>query len=199
MISGKTLTLNSHDKLSLRNFQCWRKMFVAPPPLDRFLHPSPWKHMDLVWPPSPKHEWTNSTTVAIWRACFQNLLHSLLHATHLQLRSLQRSPFSTQNWLQMKNVHTNFKNSNSIIVRIAFWPCHKIWTYIKKHKGIKSCLIPKPLLSTPAFPAFIPTFNHFVVCKHCALLQMKITHNRNIFYETWTILIAIRKSIMQSE
>ena len=40
----------------------------------------------------------------IWRAYFQNLLHPLLHATHLQLRS----QFSTQNLLQMENVDTNW-------------------------------------------------------------------------------------------
>ena len=97
----------------------------------------------------------------IWRADFQNLLHPLLHVTHLQIRSQQRSQFSTQKLLQMENVDTNWnlekkisKNSNSTIVRTAFWPCHKIWTYIKKNKGIKSCLVPKPLLSTPACHSF---------------------------------------------
>ena len=35
----------------------------------------------------------------IWKVCFQNLLHPLLHVTHLQLRSQQRSHFSTQNVL----------------------------------------------------------------------------------------------------
>ena len=40
----------------------------------------------------------------IWRADFQNLLHSLLHATHLQLWSQQKSQFSTKNLLQMENV-----------------------------------------------------------------------------------------------
>ena len=44
----------------------------------------------------------------IWRADFQNRLHPLLHVTHLQLRSQQRSQFSTQNLLQMDNVDTNW-------------------------------------------------------------------------------------------
>ena len=35
--------------------------------------------------------------------------------------------------------------------------------------------------------SLIPTFNHFVNIVH--LRQMKVTHNKNIFYETWTILI----------
>ena len=43
----------------------------------------------------------------IWRARFQNLLHPLLHISHLQLRSQQKSQFSTQNLLQMENVDTN--------------------------------------------------------------------------------------------
>ena len=43
-----------------------------------------------------------------WRADFQNLLHPLLYVTHLQLRSQQKSQFSTQNLLQMENVDTNW-------------------------------------------------------------------------------------------
>ena len=43
-----------------------------------------------------------------WRADFQNLLHSLLHVTHLQIMSQQRSQFSTQNLLQMETVDTNW-------------------------------------------------------------------------------------------
>ena len=48
------------------------------------------------------------TMLYIWRADFQNLLHPLLHVTHLQLRSQQKSQFSTQNLLQMENVDTNW-------------------------------------------------------------------------------------------
>ena len=44
---------------------------------------------------------------SIWRADFQNLLHPLLHVTHLQLRSQQKKSYSTQNLLQMENVYTN--------------------------------------------------------------------------------------------
>ena len=69
--------------------------------------------------------------------------------------------FQHKIWLQMENVGTNWnlekkisKNSNSTIVRTAFWPCH-IWTCIKKNKGIKFCLVPKPLLSTPACHLFL--------------------------------------------
>ncbi len=36
----------------------------------------------------------------------------------------------------------------------CFWFCHKISTYIKKNKGIKSCLVPKPLISTFACHSF---------------------------------------------
>ena len=46
--------------------------------------------------------------IIIWRADFQNLLHLLLHVTHLQIRSQQRSQFSTQTLLQMENVDTNW-------------------------------------------------------------------------------------------
>ena len=46
----------------------------------------------------------------IWRADFQNLLHPLLLVTHLQLRSQQKSQFSTQNLLQMENVDTNLNS-----------------------------------------------------------------------------------------
>ena len=40
----------------------------------------------------------------IWRADFQNRLHPLLYVTHLQLRSQQKSQFSTKNLLQIENV-----------------------------------------------------------------------------------------------
>ena len=51
-----------------------------------------------------KEKNTVEMLVCIWRADFQNLIHPLLHVTHLKLRSQQRSQFSTQNWLQMENV-----------------------------------------------------------------------------------------------
>ena len=44
----------------------------------------------------------------IWRADFQNLLHLLLHVTHLQLKSQQKSQFSTQNLQEMENADTNW-------------------------------------------------------------------------------------------
>ena len=73
----------------------------------------------------------------------------------------QKSKFSTQNLLLMENVDTNWnleqkisKNSNSTLVRTVFWPCHKFWAYIKKNKGIKSRLVPKPLLSALACHSF---------------------------------------------
>ena len=50
------------------------------------------------------------------------------------------------------------------IVRTAFWLCHDIYTNIKKNKGIKSCLIPEPLLSTPAchsFPLLITLYTFY--------------------------------------
>ena len=75
----------------------------------------------------------------LFRARFQNLLHPLLLVTHLQLRSQQSCQYSTHNLLQMEDVFTKWNldknistNSNSKIVRTAFWPCHKIYTYIKK-------------------------------------------------------------------
>ena len=44
----------------------------------------------------------------IWRADFQNLLHPLLHVTHLQLRSQQKSQFQHTIYWQMENVDTNW-------------------------------------------------------------------------------------------
>ena len=55
-----------------------------------------------------------------WRARFQNLLHPLVHVTHLQLRSQQRSQFSTQNLLQMQNVDTNW-NFPLLITLCTLW------------------------------------------------------------------------------
>ena len=96
-----------------------------------------------------------------------------------------KKPISTPNLLQMENVDTNWnlkqeiaKNSNSTILRTAFWPCHKIWAYIMKNKGIKSCLVPKPPLSAPACHS-----SHFKsLCKHCTLRQMEVTHNYRTYY-----------------
>ena len=62
--------------------------------------------------PSPSSDFmycklTLLTVLSTRRADFQNLLHPLLHVTHLQIMSQQRSQFSTQNLLQMENVDTN--------------------------------------------------------------------------------------------
>ena len=59
----------------------------------------------------------------LWRADFQNLLHSLLHVTHLQLRSQQRSQFSTQNLLQMDNVDTTWNLEQKIPKKLKFYNC----------------------------------------------------------------------------
>ena len=60
-------------------------------------------------PAIPSGVFTSAISFSIWRADFQNLLHPLLHVTHLQLRSQQKCPFSTQKLLQMDNVDTNLE------------------------------------------------------------------------------------------
>ena len=89
-------------------------------------------------------------------------IHSyMLHVLICRSGHSKEANFQQKNLLQMENVDTNWnseqkisKNSNSTILRAAFWPCHKIWTYIKKNKGIKSCLVSKPLLFTPVCHSF---------------------------------------------
>ena len=95
----------------------------------------------------------------IWRAEFQNLLHPLLHVTHMQL-------WSQQNLLQVESVVTTeileyriSTNSNSAIRRTAFWPCYK--TYIHKEVQNNKVLFGYKTSSIHFCMPLIPTFNMF--------------------------------------
>ena len=55
---------------------------------------------------------------------------------------------------------------NSTIERTASWPCHKIWTCIKKQR-IEVLFLSKTF-SVHSFISLIPTFNHFVNIVHYA-------------------------------
>ena len=68
--------------------------------------------------------------------------------------------------------------------------CHKISTYIKKSKGIKSCLVQKPYVHFCM--SFVHTFNHFV--HYVESVKLKLPTLEAYFDKTWIlefIIIAI--------
>ena len=49
----------------------------------------------------------NYSVIHVWRADFQNLLHPLLHVTHLHQVTVKKSIFNTK-FTAMENVDTNW-------------------------------------------------------------------------------------------
>ena len=104
----------------------------------------------------------NFNVVFIWRARFNRLyIHSYMLLIYSSGHSKEAN-FQHKIYCKNGNADTNWNcvyNISTIqirkMIRTAFRPCHKIYTFIKKNKGIKSCLTPKPLLSIAACYYFL--------------------------------------------
>ena len=93
----------------------------------------------------------------------------------------------------MENVNTKLKFGIEDINKFKFYNCKDCFLALSWniyiHNGIKS-LFDSKTSSVHSCMSFIRTFNHFVhIVQYLKSLQMKVTHNRNICYETGTILM----------
>ena len=103
----------------------------------------------------------------LWYSFFENALESSYSSNPIEIKWKKSDPFnvmfayimtfhctSVWHWKSHRYSNPGSVFRKRLVVRTTFWLCHKIRTYIKKNKGIKSCLIPKPPLSTPACHSF---------------------------------------------